>query len=80
MKPWMLEMTAHHGTKLHGAGMQFNDAWWKVREGGQGRAWWRSRVEIAAVHCSSPVLSPVPLSWPNMSPLLPLRCRAWRAC
>lgn len=30
MKPWMLEMAAADGTKLHGAGLQYSEGWWKV--------------------------------------------------
>ena len=33
MKPWMLEMTAPDGTKLHGAGLQWTEAWWKALAG-----------------------------------------------
>lgn len=31
MRPWMLDMTAPDGTKLHGAGAHLSEAWWKVR-------------------------------------------------
>jgi hypothetical protein len=30
MKPWMLEMVAPDGTRLHNAGAQYSEAWWKV--------------------------------------------------
>ena len=35
VKPWMADITAPDGTKLHGAGQQYSDGWWKVRQGGQ---------------------------------------------
>jgi hypothetical protein len=31
LKPWMFDMAAADGTKLHGSGMQYSDGWWKVR-------------------------------------------------
>lgn len=33
MKPWMFDITAPDGTKLHGAGAQRSEAWWKVGGG-----------------------------------------------
>lgn len=30
MKPWMMDITAPDGTKLHGAGLQYSEGWWKV--------------------------------------------------
>ena len=38
MKPWMLEMAAPDGTRLHNAGVQYSEAWWKVSEWVLGEA------------------------------------------
>lgn len=34
MKPWMMDICTPDGTKLHGAGLQYSEGWWKVRVGG----------------------------------------------
>lgn len=36
MKPWMFEATVPDGTKLHGAGLQYSEGWWKVSWGTTG--------------------------------------------
>lgn len=42
MKPWMFDMEAADGTRLHNAGAQYSEAWWKVSQhlcGGEVGGW-----------------------------------------